>query len=492
MDTLNVLIVSHDDERGAALESSMKKNGHQIDSRLAEPGEALQHCHTRKPELIVFDWREEHASPPVKLLKELHLKAEAPLVLLLSPRTLQQQDLPAALPPLTCIIRAFHDTELRAALELSLHRRKLLREVSSLEQCLTGFSEDAPLTRGLRDELISPEPELCRTAREHFAETILTPHLSMDTLPFAVLLIKPTTREIVYTNKAAQDMGACMGDTCHQSWAKCEEPCSFCLAPELWSGGMPQYVEAEARGRVWGCYGEPLRQDLYLHYIMDITARREAEAKIARSLQEKEVLLRELHHRVKNNLQSILSLLNLQANFIDDSRLKPKIRELQNRIKSIALIHDRIYKSDNLTQIDFVKYLRNITTYLTRTFEKNNITIDIHSTREALLDLDTAFPLALIVNELVSNALTHAFCDDKGGTITIRFEEEGEKKILTIADDGAGIPEDVKFHSPVTLGLQLIQELTDQLDGTITMERAGGVSVSLTFKAPQHKPGHEM
>ncbi len=485
MEAIEILILGPNQEQGELLEKDLKSMGHPVRASLKRPEEAPSTCNFLKPELILIDCRDIHPAPGAEFLKELHILAGAPMIALLSPHASILLPLPDELPPDTRVIRSTDKKELQAAIEVAVHRKQLINEIGHMEEHLSTLADSLPEESDFNQELISPELTKCRLARRLFESGSWGTHNSLDTLPFAVMMIRPRTREIVYTNRAAAAMGACKGHTCHKSWGQYQEPCSFCLAPDLWSDGKPQYVEAEARGHTWGCYWEPLKPDLYLHYIMDITARKQAEEKIKESLREKELLLREIHHRVKNNLQSISSLLSLQARSIPDQKTKQILKESQNRIKSIALIHDRIYQSESLTSLDFSLYLKSIVSYLTRSFEKNEITVLVQAGEKILLDIDTAFPLALIVNELLSNALKHAFCEKVEGTIEISFHRGKKEIVLCIYDDGAGIPEDVDFETPGTLGLQLVQELAKQIDGSISLERVRGSRFRFSFPVPE-------
>jgi PAS domain S-box-containing protein len=214
--------------------------------------------------------------------------------------------------------------------------------------------------------------------------------------------------------------------------------------------------------------------------IIDITERKQAEEKIKTSLKEKEVLLREIHHRVKNNLQIVSSLLRLQSRHIKDKRYEEMLKESQNRIKSMALIHENLYKSENLANIDPKEYIRTLVDDLIQSYGVTQITSKIE-VGDISLDIDIAIPCGLIINELVSNALKHAF-PDKKGEITVSLRSNNENIELIVRDNGVGIPEDVDFRKTETLGLSLVSILAEgQLDGKITVTRDGGTAFYITF-----------
>ncbi len=213
----------------------------------------------------------------------------------------------------------------------------------------------------------------------------------------------------------------------------------------------------------------------------NITERKRAEAQIAASLKEKEVLLKEIHHRVKNNLQVISSLLNLQAVGVKDERILELLRESQNRIRSMALIHERLYKSENLARIDFGEYLRSLVGFLARSYSIPDVEVKIH-VKSISLSVNTAIPCGLIVNELVSNALKYAFPGGIAGQVDVSLTLMNDTSgVLSVADNGVGFPQEIDFRSTKTLGLQLINTLTMQINGSIELIRDQGTTFSITF-----------
>jgi two-component sensor histidine kinase len=225
---------------------------------------------------------------------------------------------------------------------------------------------------------------------------------------------------------------------------------------------------------------------LYNHAQEEIITRREAEAKIQTALNEKEVLLREIHHRVKNNLQVVSSLLNLQAAQSKDPSYVEGLRESQNRVRAMALIHEKLYQSDDLARINFAPYMQGLVSFLSQTYrisqERVNIRLEI---RDTLLGLDTAIPCGLIVNELVSNALKYAFPDGNRGMITITCRPLNDGEILLeVADNGIGLPQGVIPAQSNSLGLKLVSGLVKQIDGTMSVESNDGLHYRIHFPLP--------
>ncbi len=223
----------------------------------------------------------------------------------------------------------------------------------------------------------------------------------------------------------------------------------------------------------------------------DVTERVQAEERLKASLGEKEVLLKEIHHRVKNNLQIISSLLHLQATATDDPTIQMQYQDSQNRIRSMALIHERLYRSGNLASIDFSPYLHDLADSLVQTYRSQSQRLKLKiETDPVLLDIDTAVTCGLLVNELVSNAFKHAFPDGRDGEIAVemRYGVDGQYR-LTVCDNGIGLPADVDLLQSKTLGLQLVANLTKQLGGTISLSTDEGTSVVASFSANSTEAG---
>ena len=212
--------------------------------------------------------------------------------------------------------------------------------------------------------------------------------------------------------------------------------------------------------------------------------RKRTREQITAALREKEILLRELQHRVKNNLRLISTLLRLQSGYIKDKEVLAMFEESQNRIKSMALVHDKLYQFKDLGKIDIAHYIQELVTDLADSHgvEPDGIKLKIN-VHEVLLGIDTAIPCGLIINELVSNALKHAFPDGREGEIRIDFLRSVNNNTFTliIKDNGIGFPKDVDFRNTETMGLQLVNTLVKQLNGTIELDRSGGTKFQITF-----------
>lgn len=214
----------------------------------------------------------------------------------------------------------------------------------------------------------------------------------------------------------------------------------------------------------------------------DISDMVAAENQIMASLEEKEVLLREIHHRVKNNLQIISSLMNLQSEYTQEPEILKMFQESKNRIRSMALIHEKLYQSKDLAHIDFVEYLKSLVDMLLNFYREESTDINVSlKCAEINLEIDTAISMGLIVNELLSNSFKHAFPGQKSGEVTITLSKNGRNYLLEVADNGIGIPEDVDIKNTDSLGLLIVQTLTLQLKGTLEHYNEGGTKFRLSF-----------
>ena len=212
--------------------------------------------------------------------------------------------------------------------------------------------------------------------------------------------------------------------------------------------------------------------------------RKHDEEQIRSSLKEKEILLGEIHHRVKNNMQIISSLLKLQSSKINDEKQVDIFKNAENRIRTMSLIHETLYQSKDFANVDFNGYVKSISNYLLRSYIVTSGAIKLNLEIEDItLGLDHAIPCGLIINELVSNSLKHAFPKGREGEIKIALRTINDHEVeLTVSDDGVGIPREIDMGNPETLGLELVQILAEnQLDGTLELERDGGTEFRIRF-----------
>lgn len=208
--------------------------------------------------------------------------------------------------------------------------------------------------------------------------------------------------------------------------------------------------------------------------IRDVSEHKDADDRLRTSLREKEVMLKEIHHRVKNNLQVISSLLSLQSEHVDDDEVRRVLRDSQSRVRSMAIIHQRLYQSTNLAEINFAGYIGELCSQLLRSYGSSGRNIKLTTEAdEIFLEVDKAIPCGIILNELVSNALKYAFPEGEEGTVAVEFHQEGEEISLVVRDDGVGMPPDLETRTAESLGLRLVNMLSEQIGGRVAVGAGG-------------------
>ncbi len=249
----------------------------------------------------------------------------------------------------------------------------------------------------------------------------------------------------------------------------------------------PRMSAFEEEEEVFKLYNERLVNKLekkMLDLEREVAERKQAEEKIKASLKEKEILLQEVHHRVKNNMQIISSLFSLQSGRIKDKQASEIFKSSQNRVRSMALIHERFYQSKDMARVDFAEYAKSLTSHLFSSHGISPRAVKLNlKIKDVFLDLNSAIPCGLIINELVSNSLKHAFPGDKKGEINIAMHPLNKDGMeVIVSDNGVGLPKKVDFRKTDSLGLHLVNLLAeDQLHGDIKLDRKKGTSFHIRF-----------
>ena len=247
----------------------------------------------------------------------------------------------------------------------------------------------------------------------------------------------------------------------------------------LRDGGMPRWIRATGRAS-FNNAGQATR---FTGTVQDITERKKAEAALRQSLAEKEVLLKEIHHRVKNNMQVISSMVSLQAGELQDPSTRDILDEVTHRVRSMALVHEKLYQSADLSQIDFAGYAKSLLGYLWRAYGTADSDIRLAMDVEPVsLTVNTAVPCGLILNELVSNALKHAFRARKDGEVTVSIHSAQGMIRLSVRDDGTGLPEGFDWKQAHSLGLRLVRMLAGQLHAEVELNSEDGTEFKITFR----------
>jgi PAS domain S-box-containing protein len=257
--------------------------------------------------------------------------------------------------------------------------------------------------------------------------------------------------------------------------------------------GTPQQFEVLLKNykngkTVWlESFLSPIRNKKFKVYelaciALDVTDKKTNEIQLTKSLKEKEVLLKEVHHRVKNNLQVISSILNLQSSYVKDENTLNILRESQNRVKSMSFIHESLYRSTDFSEVNFSEYINNLTSNIMHSFNsvENNIVLNLEL-NNVKLNLDQAIPCGLIVNELITNAMKYAFVGIDEPQLVIKLELVNDAINIFIEDNGIGLPKDFDITESDSLGLQLVTTLTEQLDGSLSIKVENGTKYLITF-----------
>lgn len=371
-------------------------------------------------------------------------------------------------------------------LELELSHTELEARVQKRTAELTAVNDQ------LQHEIA--ERTRIELAQKESHERLLT---ILDSIDADIYVSDMETYEILFMNKHMQETFGenLVSKICWQEFRGEDGPCSHCSNPYLLdehgqSTGMhvsegqnpitKQWYIDRTRAIPW-IDGRMVR----LQVAIDITQLKQAESQIKASLKEKEVMLQEIHHRVKNNLQIISSLLNLQSTYVSDPQLVDIFQDSQGRIRSMAMIHEKLYRSKNLAQINFAEYIQDLSAsmFSAQSSTLRGVALECN-VLPILLNIDQAVPSGLILNELLSNALKHAFPSGGPGKVTVDLTTHSGQIHLTVSDNGIGFPPDFDFDQTDSLGLQLINTLVDQLDGSIEFNGQNGSRVEVSF--PKH------
>ncbi|HMK53682.1 MAG TPA: sensor histidine kinase [Methanobacteriaceae archaeon] len=248
----------------------------------------------------------------------------------------------------------------------------------------------------------------------------------------------------------------------------------------------PQELKFSAQ-EVWENFDEvitiPISKVVLEARLKILIQNRQLSLQVNQLLEDKDMLIKEIHHRVKNNLTIMSSLLSLQSRYIKDEEAKEIFKESQDRARTMALIHERLYRSGDLKRIDFGDYIRTLSKDLYHTYVGSEQEIDLKlDLEDHMLDINTTIPLGLILNELVTNCMKYAFPEGKRGQISINFHQLNENYVLEVIDDGVGFPSDLDLEQSDSLGMKLINSLSSQIDAKVELERSPGTTFRIKFR----------
>lgn len=371
--------------------------------------------------------------------------------------------------------------------------------LQSYDERVTYSEEDKAMLQLISEDVAlaidrkKKEAELAE--KEHFLSNIfssLQDGLSVLDHEFNIISVNPVME------RWYQESMPLEGKKCYEAYHGRQYPCETCPTRQTLDTGLPamKVVPYHPAGCVVKGWLEVFTSPLIdqktgaisgvIEYVRDITSRKKAEDQLRESLEEKDILLRELHHRVKNNMQVISSLLNLQVNHVAEPAAKEIFRETQRRIRSMALVHEQLYQSASLSRVNFASYLKQLSSHLFQSCGVSTYRVSLDLEIEDLdLEVNTAIPLGMIFNELLTNSLKHAFPQERKGKIKVILRQlEGSKALLAVIDNGIGLPSDFSLENSTTLGLQIVHTLVNQVRAEITIEPGPGASFRIIFPYP--------
>lgn len=331
----------------------------------------------------------------------------------------------------------------------------------------------------------------------------------LNSLPDLITILDLEFKVIWVNNAMAEALNttseSCVGLTCYEVVHGTDVPLLNCPHEKMMHDGLEhtEEVNEDNLGGYFLVTSSPIKDNSKkllgsVHIARNITKRKKMEDQIKKSLEEREVLIKETHHRVKNNLMIISSLLSLQARYIKDKETRDIFKDSQNRARSMALIHEKLYQTADLKEIDFGDYVQKLSLELFRTYADKSKHIKLNfEVENHLLDINTSIPLGLIVNELISNSLKHAFKANEihelenrkfsspnieEDEIRVKFVKEDEKYIFEVADNGIGLPDDFNVEETDTLGLSMVISLVDQIHGELDYNSHEGTRFTIKFE----------
>jgi PAS domain S-box-containing protein len=374
--------------------------------------------------------------------------------------------------------------------KLKLLERSLPEQSQAIEKLSPAIAE---LTSQL-DQFVKPDTALILTLGQEPSEELW--RALSDCLPVGIFTADREGR-CAYINPRCQEIVGCtLEESLGEGWLNLVHPEDRDRVLKPWlvkaRNGLPHADEFRVitdQGEIRWLYSRsaPMRSNgsLIGHTgtIEDITKQKQAEAQIKASLQEKEALLKEIHHRVKNNLQIISSLIYLQTQRIEDPKARQVFEDSQSRISSMALVHDSLYRSENFASIDLSDYIQALTASLFQTYRirPELVTLNVQVDPGVVVTLDKAIPCGLILNELMTNALKHGFPSEQKGIVAVKLDRIGEQVCLTVENDGNTLPESFELKKIQSMGLKLVSALVSQIQGQLAVENAAETRFKITF-----------
>jgi PAS domain S-box-containing protein len=453
-----ILIVEDEALVATHLKRILTKSGYDVVGMIASGEEALQLVEETPPDLVLMDINLAGELDGIETTTQIHERFDIPVVYLTGYAEEMVVQQAKVTEPFGYVAKPIRERELCATIEMALYRHQMETQLKENETRFRALS-DATF-----EGIAFTEQSVIVDANQQFADMFGYKVDQVQGLDVRQL-VTPEDRELVQSRILAGS----------------EEPYEH---RGLRKDGTVIFVEV--RPRMMSIKERSLR----VTAVRNITERKQVERQIEASLREKEVLLQEIHHRVKNNFAVMRSLLDIQADYVQDEQSRKVFRDSQHRLRTMALIHEQLYSIPDLAQIDFTDYVYTLTTDLFTTYRVDlahpiEPKLNVH---DVFLDIKQAIPCGMIINELVSNALKYAFPatgdwpSDFVGEVCVTFHSIAEGKYeLVVSDNGVGLPADVRLPSKDTLGLFLIDRFVQQLGGTVEWQGDGGTTCRIMF-----------
>lgn len=407
------------------------------------------------PELIIMDIHLEGEMDGIEAAMQIKSKSGIPVVYLTAYADDNTIERAKITEPYGYIVKPLDERELKSAVEIALYKQTSEKKLKDSESRYRAI---------------------------------------VNTIEGSLFLVN-SDREITFSNRCFSDNyeGKDSGSKCFKVLFNYDKPCDHCMMPEVLNGKTTRTeIYDKNTGRWYYLLNSPVELssgEVYnQHLMMDITVQKKNEEALLNLLKDKELLLREVHHRVKNNLQMMLSLIRLQSAETTDMIAKEKLTTFENRLYSLSLLHEDLYVSNNMGKIKFSNYLKKLTAHLSHAFMISSNTISIKIEAEHFyLEPEIAIPCGVILNELITNSFKYAFPDNSKGEININMKKVDENYELIYSDTGVGLHKDINIKKSKTLGLQLIDTLSSQLGNNPVIKNQNGLQYEFLIKPVKQK-----
>jgi len=465
MAKIQILVVEDESIVARDIQKTLQNLGYDVPCVVSSGKAAIRKAEENKPDLVLMDIVLKGKMDGIEAAEQICSRFNVPIVYLTAYTDDKMLARAKITEPFGYIVKPFEDRELKTVVEMALYKAKMDNELKESQEWLS------TTLKSIGDAVIATDAN----GHVKFMNSV------------AESLIGLNQAEVV--GRPLKDIFNIVNEETHE---KIENPVAKALGGDVVVelSNHTVLIAKDGRKITINYSAAPIRDNKreiagVVLVFRDVTERKQAEERIKKSLKEKEVLLREVHHRVKNNMQVISSLLRLQSGVLEDKKAVVIFKECQDRVRSMSLVHEKFYRSKDLLNIDFAEYIKELTDGLVRSYgiDASKIAIKIN-VKGVSLGINLAIPCGLLVNELISNSLKHAFPKGRRGEIKVSLRPTEKGRIeLIIGDNGVGLPKDLDFRKTKSLGLQLVNTLVkDQLDGEIELDRSAGTKFEIKFK----------